>query len=82
MGAADSQLLRHFSRIEHLTPASCEDLYRARIRELARETVRKERGVLSRFVKWASTPGRDLGPAMDVPRVSKKAQGSPMAQGL
>jgi integrase len=81
LGAVQRQLLRHFPRIEHLTPASCEDLYRARLRAVARETVRKERGVLSRFVKWATTPGRNYIPPMEVPPLSKKARGAPKLKG-
>ena len=43
-----------FPYIETLTPASIEDFYRARLREVVRETVRKDRAVLLRFTRWAS----------------------------
>ena len=81
MGTVERHLLPYFPRIELLTEAACEDFYRARLREVARETVRKERGVLSRFVKWASTPGRDLIPAFTLPPLSKKARGTPQLKG-
>jgi integrase len=81
MGTVERHLLPNFPRIELLTEAACEDFYRARLREVARETVRKDRGVLTRFVKWASAKGRDLIPPMDVPPLSKKARGTPQLNG-
>jgi len=40
------QLLPRFPYIETLTSASIKDFYRVRLREVARETVRKDRAVL------------------------------------
>lgn len=75
------QLLPRFPHIETLTPASIEDFYRTRLREVARETVRKDRAVLLRFVKWASMRGRDYLHPIEIPQLSKKAKGVPAIQG-
>ena len=75
------QLLPRFPYIETLTPASIEDFYRARLREVARETVRKDRAVLLRFVKWASMRGRDYMHPIEIPPLAKKAKGVPAVQG-
>jgi integrase len=75
------QLLPRFPYIETLTPASIEDFYRTRLREVARETVRKDRAVLLRFVKWASMRGRDYLHPIEIPQLSKKAKGVPAIQG-
>ena len=75
------QLLPRFPYIETLTPASIEDFYRARLREVVRETVRKDRAVLLRFTKWASMPGRDYLPPIEVPPLARKAKGVPAIQG-
>ena len=74
-------VLPRIARIEQLTPASCEDFYRARLRHVARSTVKRERGVLVRFVKWASRSGRNLVPAFEVPTMPKKAKGTKKLEG-
>ena len=76
-----AQLLPRFPYIETLTPASIEDFYRDRLREVARETVRKDRAVLLRFVKWASMRGRDYMQPVEVPPLAKKAKGVQAVQG-
>lgn len=70
-----------FPYIETLTPASIEDFYRDRLRQVARETVRKDRAVLLRFVKWASMRGRDYMQPVEVPPLAKKAKGVQAVQG-
>lgn len=69
-----AQLLPRFRYIETLTPASIEDFYRDRLREVARETVRKDRAVVLRFVKWASMRGRDYMQPVEVPPLAKKVK--------
>jgi len=69
------QLLPRFPNIENLTPASIGDFYQARLREVKRETVRKDRAVLVRFVKWASMQGRNYIDRVDVPPLAKKVRG-------
>jgi integrase len=76
-----THLLPYFPRLEDLTPARVEDYYKSRLRKVTRETVRKERGVLVRFVKWASTSGRDLIEPFDVPQLPAKAKGTPKLRG-
>jgi len=74
-------LLPRFPRIELLTEASCEDYYRGRLRKVSRATVKKERGTLVRFVRWASIRGRDYLAPMGVPSLPKKAKGTKALDG-
>ena len=74
-------LLPRFPRIELLTEASCEDYYRARLRKVSRATVKKERGTLVRFVRWASMRGRGYLAPMNVPALPKKAKGTKALDG-
>jgi integrase len=74
-------LLPYFSRIEQLTPASLEDYYRARLRQVTASTVKKERGALVRFVKWATMDGRNLIAPIDVATLPKKAKGTKKLDG-
>ena len=74
-------VLPRIARIEQLTPASLEDFYRVRLRQVARSTVKRERGVLVRFMRWASRSGRNLVPAFEIPVMPKKAKGTKRLQG-
>ena len=48
---------------------------------MSRATVKKERATLVRFVRWASTRGRDYLAPMDVPSLPKKAKGKKALHG-
>ena len=68
-------LLPRFPNIQNLTPASMDEFYKARPREVKRETVRKDKAILVRFVKWASMQGRNYIDRVDVPPLPKKVRG-------
>jgi len=63
------------NRIENITAARIEDFETARLRVVSPATVKKEKGVLRRFVKWASSPSRRYLDPVEVPNPPKGARG-------
>jgi len=68
-----THLLPYFKHVADITKLSIEDYTLARLKKVLRGTVRKERGTLLRFVKWAA--GRGEMESVKFPQMPPKAPG-------
>jgi integrase len=68
-------LLPYFKEVEAISTSAIEDYIAMRLQKVSRATVKKEVGVLRRFVKWAHRRG-EIAEAVEVPNPPSRAKGT------
>jgi integrase len=66
--------VQFFSTLDRMTAAGCADYCRARLRQVLRKTVQKERVFLTQFLRWAHEQ-QAIGAVPEIPPLPKKATG-------